>query len=221
MKKKVNAERMTLDDPWRVFRIMSELVDGFETLSSVGKAVSVFGSSRLKRDHEYYALAERTASLFAKNGYAVITGAGKGIMEAANKGAKRSGGTSVGLNILIPLQQAINKYVTLPLEFRYFFVRKLLFAKYGKAFIVFPGGFGTLDEFFEAAALIQTGRVDPFPVVLVGKSYWKGMLRWIKDTCLKENAIVAKDMEIYKVLDDPEEIVDFVNKFYETAEGKK
>ena len=208
-------DNLLLEDPWRVFRIMSEFVDGFETLRGVGKAVTIFGSSRLKRDHENYALAERTAGLFARKGYAVITGAGEGVMQAANKGAKEAGGQSIGLNILIPLEQKVNKYVTIPLEFRYFFVRKLMFAKYSKAFLAFPGGFGTMDEFFEAAALIQTGRVEPFPVVLVGRSYWEGMLRWIEETCLKENAIDRGDMEIFKVIDDPEEIVRFVDQFYE------
>ncbi|RKY42587.1 MAG: TIGR00730 family Rossman fold protein [Candidatus Makaraimicrobium thalassicum] len=215
MKEKNERDNLLLEDPWRVFRIMSEFVDGFETLRGVGKAVTIFGSSRLKRDHEYYALAERTAGLFARKGYAVITGAGEGVMQAANKGAKEAGGQSIGLNILIPLEQKVNKYVTIPLEFRYFFVRKLMFAKYSKAFLAFPGGFGTMDEFFEAVALIQTGRVEPFPVVLVGRSYWEGMLRWIEETCLKENAIDRGDMEIFKVIDDPEEIVRFVDQFYE------
>ncbi|MFH1799146.1 MAG: TIGR00730 family Rossman fold protein [Candidatus Omnitrophota bacterium] len=202
-------------DPWRVFRIMGEFVDGFEALKDVGKAISVFGASRLKRTHKYYALAEHAAALFAKDGYSVITGAGEGIMEAANKGAKKAGGKSVGLNILIPLEQKINKYVNLPLEFRYFFVRKLMFAKYSKAFLVFPGGFGTLDEFFEAVALIQTKRVKPFPVILVGKDYWEGMLKWIKAACLKNGTISKADMDIFKVLDKPEDMVKFVNYFYE------
>jgi len=212
---------MLQDDPWRVFRIMSEFVDGFEMLRGVGKCISMFGSSRTDRKNKYYALAERTAELFARNGYAVMTGAGGGIMEAANKGAKSGGGKSIGLNIIIPLLQAINKYVTIPLEFRYFFVRKLMFVKYSKAFLVFPGGFGTLDELFEAVTLVQTRRVDPFPVVLVGKDYWKGMIHWIKSTCLTAGAVDECDTEIYKVMDDPEEIVGFVNKFYDQKGGKK
>ncbi|MBU1894516.1 MAG: TIGR00730 family Rossman fold protein, partial [Candidatus Omnitrophica bacterium] len=142
------------------------------------------------------------------------------IMEAANKGAKEAGGKSIGLNITIPLDQRINDYVTLPLEFRYFFVRKLMFAKYSKAFLVFPGGFGTLDEFFEALALIQTERVEAFPVVLVGKSYWEGLLKWIKDVCLTQNTIEKKDLTIFKSMDDPKEMVKFVNKFYHKTGGK-
>lgn len=208
-------------DPWRVFRIMGEFVDGFDALKDIGKAISVFGSSRLRRSHKYYKLAERASALFAKNGYTVITGAGEGIMEAANKGAEKAGGRSVGLNIVIPLEQKINKYVNLPLEFRYFFVRKLMFAKYSKAFLVFPGGFGTLDEFFEAIALIQTKRVKPFPVILVGKSYWEGMLMWIKSACLKNGAISKTDMNIFKVLDNPLEMVKFVDNFYALSLPKR
>lgn len=214
MKNKNFMESVPPDDPWRVFRIMSEFVDGFDALKDVGKAISIFGSSRLSSAHEYYILAQRAAESFVKNGYAVITGAGNGIMEAGNKGAKKAGGSSIGLNITIPLEQKVNKYVTLPLEFRYFFVRKLMFAKYSKAFLVFPGGFGTLDEFFEALALIQTKRVKPFPVVLVGKDYWKGMLKWIEDVCLKTCAIDTEDMNIFKVIDEPEEMVKYVNAFY-------
>ncbi|MFH1846485.1 MAG: TIGR00730 family Rossman fold protein [Candidatus Omnitrophota bacterium] len=219
-KKSMAVDRMSADDPWRVFRIMSEFVDGFETLKGVGKAVSIFGSSRFKKNNEYYGLAERMGEVFARNGYAVITGAGNGIMEAANKGTKKAGGESIGLNITIPLDQEINKYVTVPLEFRYFFVRKLMFAKYSKAFVVFPGGFGTLDEFFEALALIQTERVNSFPVVLMGKKYWKGLLQWINKTCLEQDAIEKKDLEIYKVLDDPEEVITFINNFYAKTGGE-
>ncbi|MFH1310294.1 MAG: TIGR00730 family Rossman fold protein [Candidatus Omnitrophota bacterium] len=221
MKKQIKNQDLLLEDPWRVFRIMSEFVDGFETFRDIGKAaVSIFGSARMAKNNKFYNLAERTAQVFAKNGYAVITGAGRGIMEAANKGAKEAGGKSIGLNITIPLDQRINDYVTLPLEFRYFFVRKLMFAKYSKAFLVFPGGFGTLDEFFEALALIQTERVEAFPVVLVGKSYWEGLLKWIKDVCLTQNTIEKKDLTIFKSMDDPKEMVKFVNKFYHKTGGK-
>ena len=158
------------EDPWRIFRIMSEFVDGFEELSDVTNAVSIFGSARAGQSSKYYKVAEDTAKLMVNNGYAVITGAGAGIMEAANKGANKAGGDSIGLNILIPTMQKPNKYVTRLLEFKYFFCRKVMFAKYSKAFIVFPGGFGTLDELFEAITLVQTERVDPFPVILVGPS---------------------------------------------------
>jgi len=213
-KKRIDRDDFLLEDPWRVFRIMSEFVDGFESLRDIGKAVSIFGSARMKSDNKYYDLAERTARLFAGKGYGVITGAGKGIMEAANKGAKEARGESIGLNITIPLEQDINDYVTLPLEFRYFFVRKLMFVKYSKAFLVFPGGFGTLDEFFEIVALIQTKRVVPFPVILVGKEYWKGLLEWIKTVCLKEDTIAKKDLMIFRSIDEPKEMIEFVDKFY-------
>jgi len=220
VKRKIKREDLLLADPWRVFRIMSEFVDGFESLRDIGKAVSIFGSARMKKTNKYYSLAERTGRIFAKKGYAIITGAGNGIMEAANKGAKEAGGESVGLNITIPLEQEVNVHVTLPLEFRYFFVRKLMFTKYGKAFLVFPGGFGTMDEFFETIALIQTERVDPFPVILVGKDYWKGMMEWIKNVCLKEDMIEKKDLSIFKLSDDPKEMIEFVDKFYNKAGGK-
>ncbi|MDD4012694.1 MAG: TIGR00730 family Rossman fold protein [Candidatus Omnitrophica bacterium] len=203
------------DDPWRVFRIMSEFVDGFEVMKDVEKAISIFGSARTRRGTKYYNLAERTARIFSENGYAVITGAGGGIMEAANKGAKKGGSDSIGLNIMIPMEQKPNKFISIPLEFRYFFVRKLLFAKYSKAFLVFPGGYGTLDELFEALALIQTGRIDPFPVILVGKDYWKGLLDWLKRKCLAGKTIGRPDMEIFKVIDDPEKIVSHVRDFYD------
>ena len=208
------------DDPWRVFRIMSEFVDGFEVLRDIGPAVSIFGSARTKRAHKYYRLAERTAQLFSETGYSVITGAGEGIMEAANRGCKKGGSESIGLNIMIPLEQEINKYVTVPLEFRYFFVRKTMFAKYSKAFIVFPGGYGTMDELFEALALIQTGRVPPFPVVLAGSRYWEGLLGWIKTKCLAEGTIDKKDLGIFAVLDDPKDIVRCVLDFYANTGGQ-
>ncbi|MEA3489410.1 MAG: TIGR00730 family Rossman fold protein [Candidatus Omnitrophota bacterium] len=219
MKEKSIMHDHPIEEPWRVFRIMSEFVDGFESLRSIGKAVSIFGSSRLKKSHKYYPMARKTAELFAKDGYAVLTGAGEGIMEAANMGAKKAGGESIGLNITIPLEQKFNRYVTIPLEFRYFFVRKLMFAKYSKAFIAFPGGFGTLDEFFEMVALIQTERMEPFPVVLVGKAYWKGMLDWLKSSCMKLGAIDENDMKLFTVIDDPKKIVDYVDKFYDKTGG--
>jgi hypothetical protein len=207
-------DSMNLEDPWRVFRIMSEFVDGFETLKNVEKAVSIFGSSRIGTKSEYYKTAQKLAGLFVKDGYAVITGGGQGIMTAANKGAKKAEGTSIGLNINIPHEQKVNKYVTLPLEFRYFFVRKLMFAKYSRAVVVFPGGYGTLDELFELLTLIQTEKIDPRPVIVVGKEYWRRLFKWIKDVCLKNDAIVKDDLNIFKLIDDPEEIIEFVNSFY-------
>lgn len=194
---------------------MSEFVDGFEELSNVRKAVSIFGSSKHKgATKKYYRIAEDTAKLLVKNGYAVITGAGAGIMEAANKGAGEAGGESIGLNILIPTVQKPNKYVTKLLEFKYFFCRKVMFAKYSKAFVVFPGGFGTLDELFEAITLVQTQRVEPFPVILVGKSYWKDLVSWIKNTLIREETIEEKDMKIFSVVDSPKEVMAAINAFY-------
>jgi uncharacterized protein (TIGR00730 family) len=204
----------TKEDYWRIFRVMSELVDGFETLKDTTNAVTFFGSARTKKTSPYYKLAVKTAKLFAKNEYTVITGGGGGIMEAANKGAKLAGGQSIGLNIYIPFEQVLNEYVTLHLQFRYFFVRKLMFAKYSKAFLAFPGGFGTLDEFFELVTLIQTRRMNPFPVVLVGSKYWKGMTEWINSTLLKEGTISPEDQDLFVVMDDPDKIFKYVEDFY-------
>ena len=203
------------EDPWRIFRIMSEFVDGFEELSNIKKAVSIFGSAKQKRSTKrYYKVAEETAYLLAKNGYSIITGAGGGIMEAGNKGAKRAGGDSVGLNILIPIVQRPNKYVTRLIDFKYFFCRKVMLAKYSKAFVVFPGGFGTLDELFEAMTLVQTKRVDPFPVILVGKEYWKGLVSWIKNTLLPEGTIDKVDLKLFTVVDTPQEVISAIDRFY-------
>jgi len=204
----------TKEDPWRIFRIMSEFVDGFEELSNIKKAVTIFGSARFKPGNKYYKLATDTAYLMAKKGYSVITGAGPGIMEGANKGAKDAGGDSIGLNILIPTAQKPNKYVTRSVEFKYFFCRKVMFVKYAKAFIVFPGGFGTLDELFEGITLVQTQRVDPLPVILVGSEYWKDMLKWIKTTLLENDAIEEKDLSIFSVADTPKAILSRIEEFY-------
>ena len=207
----------TKEDPWRIFRIMSEFVDGFEELSNVRDAVTIFGSARFKPSNKYYKLADDTAYLMAKSGYSIITGAGGGIMEAGNKGAKRAGGDSVGLNILIPIVQRPNKYVTRLLDFKYFFCRKVMFAKYSKAFVVFPGGFGTLDELFEAITLVQTKRVDPFPVILVGKEYWKGLISWIKNTLLPEGTIDEVDLKLFSVVDTPQEVMAAIDEFYKIS----
>ncbi|MDP2913577.1 MAG: TIGR00730 family Rossman fold protein [Candidatus Omnitrophota bacterium] len=207
-------EDFTKEDPWRIFRIMSEFVDGFEELSDIKEAVSIFGSAKTRLSSRYYKLAEETAVRLVKSGYAVITGAGPGIMEAANKGAKKAGGESIGLNILIPIMQKPNKYITRLIEFKYFFCRKVMFAKYSKAFVVFPGGYGTLDELFEALALIQTERISPFPVILVDRSYWKGMLRWLQDTLVRQGAISKSDLTFFKVVNTPQEVIAAVNKFY-------
>ncbi|HDN85835.1 MAG: TIGR00730 family Rossman fold protein [Candidatus Omnitrophota bacterium] len=201
-------------DTWRIFRIMSEFVEGFEGLSRIKKAVSFFGSKRVTSSHPYYKLAYRCAKFLVKNGYSIITGAGPGIMEAANKGAYHAKGRSIGLNILIPEQQVPNPYVNYLLEFKYFFVRKVLFAKYSCAFVVFPGGYGTLDELFEALALIQTHRIKPFPIILVVSNYWKGMLAWFKNTLLSEGTIVKKDLSLFEVVDAPQEVLKAIRKFY-------
>ena len=213
-KKKNSNNGFVSEEPWRLFRIMAEFVDGFEVLSKVGKAVSIFGSSRLKPNNKYYKLAEKIAYLLAKEGFAVITGSGLGIMEAANKGTKRAAGHSIGLNIQIPHEQEPNKYVETLLDFRYFFVRKVMFVKYAKAFVIMPGGYGTLDEFTEAINLIQTERIPKFPVVLFGSEYWKGMLDWLKDTVLKNSNISKKDLDIFTVVDSPKDVVKVIKNFY-------
>lgn len=204
----------TKEDPWRIFRIMSEFVDGFEELSDVKDAVCVFGSARTKEGSKFYRIAEETASRLARNGYAIITGAGPGIMEAANKGAKKAGGDSIGLNILIPIMQRPNKYVTRVLEFKYFFCRKVMFAKYSKAFIVFPGGYGTLDEFSEAITLVQTKRIDSFPIILVGREFWRGFVHWMSDTLITHKMITKSELNIFSVVDTPQEVISIINKFY-------
>jgi uncharacterized protein (TIGR00730 family) len=200
-------------DSWRLFRIMSEFVDGFDTLSGIkGPAVSFFGSARTTPDDPYYKLAVQIAAELVNQGYAVITGGGPGIMEAANKGAAEAGGNSVGLNINLPFEQEPNIFTNLPLSFKYFFVRKVMFIKYALAFICMPGGFGTLDEAFEALTLIQTKRIKPFPVILVGTEYWSGLLDWMKEKMLAIDKVDNSDMMIFNIMDDPLEIVSHIKK---------
>jgi uncharacterized protein (TIGR00730 family) len=200
-------------DSWRLFRIMSEFVDGFDTLSSIqGPAVSFFGSARTTSDDPYYKLTAQIAAELVKHDFAVITGGGPGIMEAANKGAAEAGGNSIGLNINLPFEQEPNIFTNMPLSFKYFFVRKVMFIKYAQAFICMPGGFGTLDEAFEALTLIQTMRIKPFPVILVGTEFWSGLLDWIKEKMLADNRVEKDDMSIINVLDDPVEIVSHIKK---------
>lgn len=194
-------------DPWRVMRIQSEFVEGFGALAELGQAVSVFGSARTKPDHEDYAAGETVGRLLVEAGYAVITGGGPGVMEAANKGAAEAGGTSVGLGIELPFEQGVNEYVNLGINFRYFFARKTMFLKYAQGFIVMPGGFGTFDELFEAVTLVQTHKVTQFPIVLVGKDYWGGLLEWIRSTALAHGAISQADLDIIYLTDDPAEAV--------------
>jgi len=195
----------TRTDPWRVMKMMSELIDGFDTLASITKGVSVFGSARTGPDDPQYAAARETARLLAQAGFAVITGAGPGIMEAANRGAREAGGHSVGCNIELPFEQGTNPYVDTLINFRYFFVRKTMFIKYSVAFIIFPGGFGTLDELFEALTLIQTGKIYQFPVILFGRHYWAGLVRWLQARVLSEGKISPSDMDLMLLTDDPHE----------------
>ena len=194
-------------DPWRVLRIQAEFVEGFGLLAELGQAVSVFGSARTVPGSREYECAEQIGSGLAKAGYAVITGGGPGIMEAANKGAISAGGVSVGLGIELPMEQGLNDYVEIGLEFRYFFVRKTVFVKYSQAFVVLPGGFGTLDELFEAITLVQTGKITRFPIVLVGSEYWQGLNSWISETMLPAGKISAADPDLITVADDPVEVV--------------
>ena len=210
---KVKASHdFTKEDTWRIFRIMSEFVEGFEELSDIKRAVSIFGSSRVKPQSEYYKLAQETARIFSEAGYAIITGAGQEIMEAANRGAKEAKGESVGLNILAPIQQKPNKYLTRLIEFRYFFCRRVMFAKYSQAFLIFPGGYGTMDEFMEAITLIQTCRMASRPVVVFNKKYWRGLSDWIKSTMLKKNMIDQSDLDIFTFVENPLEALEVVAK---------
>ncbi len=200
-------------DSWRLFRIMAEFVEGFDTLASVkGPAVSFFGSARTKQDDPYYKLTVTLAAQLGKRGYSIITGGGPGIMEAANKGAADSGGNSIGLNINLPFEQEPNIFANIPLSFKYFFVRKVMFLKYAMAFVCMPGGFGTLDEVFEAITLIQTRRIKPFPVVLVGKEFWGGLIDWVEDKMLAAGNVDKDDLMIFQVMDDPDEIVAFIKR---------
>ncbi|MCK4768361.1 MAG: TIGR00730 family Rossman fold protein [Desulfobacula sp.] len=200
-------------ESWRLFKIMGEFVEGIDALHNLGPAVSIFGSARTSCEHPYYKKCENLAALFAQNGYSIITGGGGGIMEAANKGAAAGGTDSIGLNITLPFEQKPNSYATTQIEFKYFFVRKVMFLKYAQAFIIMPGGFGTLDELFETITLIQTQRIRKVPVILVGKDYWEGMIQWVKNRFLKEKMISEKDLSLFHLLDDPEEIVRVVADF--------
>lgn len=205
------------NDSWAIFKVMSEFVDGYEKLARIGPCVSVFGSARTKPGEAYYELAENIAFQLTQHGYGVITGGGPGIMEAGNKGAHRGGGVSVGLNIDLPFEQNDNPYIDRgkSLEFDYFFVRKVMFVKYAQGFVAMPGGFGTLDELFEAITLIQTKKIAKFPIILVGSSFWAGLIDWIKSEMLKKNGNVSEgDMDLFTVVDTPEEVTEVINNFY-------
>lgn len=203
-------------DSWSVFKIMSELVEGFEKMARIGPCVSIFGSARLKPDNQYYKLAEEIAYLLTKRGFGIISGGGPGIMEAANKGAHFGGGKSVGLTINLPHEQGGNPFIDNDklLNFDYFFVRKLIFTKYSQGYIVLPGGFGTLDELFEAITLIQTHKMVKFPIILVGKSYWGGLVDWINEVLLEKGTVSQKDIEIYELVDDAETAVNKIEQYY-------
>jgi len=210
MKQQYIIDEFRLEESWRLFKIMGEFVDGVEALHDIGPAVSIFGSARIKASDPVYRKAERIAGLLAKAGFAVITGGGGGVMEAANKGAADAGGTSVGLNIVLPMEQKPNPYANIKVDFDYFFIRKLMFVKYATAYVILPGGFGTLDELFEAVTLIQTHRIKPLPVFLVDSEYWTGLKGWIEDQLLANHRISPEDLNIMRIMDDPEEIVDTI-----------
>lgn len=207
-------EDLAKSDTWRVFRIMAELVEGFEALNNIGPAVTIFGSARLQPGSPYYNKCLKVAEQLAKDGFAVISGGGPGVMEAANKGAQNASGISVGLNIELPMEQSPNNFQDIKVDFRYFFVRKLMFVKYAIGYIIFPGGYGTMDELFEALTLIQTKKIRSFPVVLVGSEYWKGLLDWMKQTVLAMGNINPEDLDLLHIADDPEEICAIITKRY-------
>jgi len=206
-------DAMTVQDSWRLFKILGELVDGFETLSDIHPAVSMFGSARVRPGDESYEKAVTIARKLAQNGFNIITGGGPGMMEAGNKGAREGGAKSIGLNIELPLEQARNQFADVFVDFRYFFVRKLMFVKYAQAYIGMPGGFGTLDELFEAMTLIQTRRIKPFPVILVGSDYWQGIMEWVRGTVLARHYISPQDLDLFTLLDDPDEVVYNIKRY--------
>jgi uncharacterized protein (TIGR00730 family) len=213
MEKQFVIDDITLKDSWRLFHILAEFVEGFEGLSDVAPAVTIFGSARTQEGDDLYTRAYELARILGKNNFNLITGGGPGVMEAVNRGAKEEGVKSIGINIELPFEQKPNPYITLPLSFRYFFVRKVMFIKYAIAYIVLPGGFGTLDEFFEAATLIQTKKIRPFPVILMGSSYWNDLIAFMRNHMIEQGMISKEDLNIFKVIDDPEEIANYIKKF--------
>jgi hypothetical protein len=212
MEKQFLIDDFKVGDTWRLFKILSEFVEGFEMMSEVYPAVSIFGSARIKPEDETYIQTVEIAKKLSENGFNIITGGGPGIMEAGNRGAQEGKGKSVGVNIKLPMEQQANAFTDLKLELNYFFVRKVMFIKYAQAYVGMPGGFGTLDEIFEAITLIQTKRIKPFPVILVGTDYWSGLLDWIKDTLLKGKLISAEDIDLVRITDDPDEVVKIIKQ---------
>ena len=211
-----NWSEIKSNDSWALFKIMSEFVEGYETLSAIGPCISIFGSARTQEGDSNYQLTVAIAEAIVLSGYGIISGGGPGIMEAANKGAQKAGGTSVGLNIELPFEQQSNPYIDQDklINFQYFFVRKVMFVKYAQGFVVMPGGVGTLDELFEAYTLIQTDKISKFPIILVGRHYWSGLLDWIKETVLKEKNISPEDLELIELVDTKDEVMDCLNRFY-------
>lgn len=217
-KKNKNWNAIKSNDSWAIFKIMGEFVNGYEKMSQIGPCVSIFGSARFKPNHKYYKLTENIAKKIVEHGYGVITGGGPGVMEAGNKGAHLAGGTSVGLNIHLPFEQHDNPYIDSDknINFDYFFVRKVMFVKYSQGFVVMPGGFGTLDEVFEAITLIQTHKIDKFPIILVGSDYWSGLLSWVRNCLLDDfQNISAEDIDIVQVVDTEDEVIEILDQFYE------
>lgn len=214
-------EDLKTSETWRVFRIQSELVEGFETLNDLGPAVSIFGSSRMRPGQKYYDDAVAVAKMLADDGFAIITGGGPGVMEGANRGAKKGKAHSVGLNIEIPSEQMRNEYQDISLSFRYFFIRKLMFIKYAIAYIIFPGGFGTTDELFEALTLAQTKKIQSFPIILYGSEYWKGLIDWMKNTLVPNGTIGREDFALFSIVDKPEEIRFLINEHFRVFGGMR
>ncbi len=207
------VDALSIDESWRIFRIMAEFVDAIEELSQIKHAVSIFGSARVTPEDEYYQKAQQLARLLAQSGFGVITGGGPGIMEAANKGAAEGGGKSVGMNIHLPFEQKPNPYANVSIDYKYFFIRKVMFIKYAMAYVILPGGFGTMDELFEALTLIQTKRIRSFPVILMGSNYWEGLIDWLKKTMLGEGKVSPEDTDLFQIIDDPESVVRHIQKY--------
>lgn len=206
-------DSLSIEESWRIFRIMAEFVDAIETLSKIRNAVSIFGSARVKPEDAYYKKTEELARLLVQGGFAVITGGGPGIMEAANKGATEAGGQSVGMNIRLPFEQKPNPYANLQIDYKYFFIRKVMFVKYALAYIILPGGYGTMDELFEALTLIQTRRIRSFPLILMGSEYWQGLLNWLKEKMLAEGKILSADLELIQIFDEPQDVYKHIKKY--------
>jgi hypothetical protein len=207
------VDALSIEESWRIFRIMAEFVEAIDALSKIQPAVTIFGSARVKAEDPCYKKAEILAQRLAQKGFSIITGGGPGIMEAANKGAAEAGGKSIGMNIRLPFEQKPNPYANITIDYKYFFVRKVMFVKYAVAYVIFPGGFGTMDELFEALTLIQTKRIKSFPVILIGNEYWGGMISWLKNTMVNEGKIMAGDLDFIQIIDDPEEAVKHIQKF--------